>query len=196
MIKFAYLLLFFLFLAFTNSSFAENMPVPEQVIQLSYSASFAKDPKYVYYFLKHLDRWYLHLTPEHKKFTLLNSKELKVGTKIKNEESSQGQYLKHLYTVTQFDENGGVFQMVSPSTQIAVWKIFQMQNKTVLTIKIKNNQDGTYMISSDVELVFASKAEKDKALFFKADKIWQKHVDTEMTKALEIIDSFKNDVLD
>jgi hypothetical protein len=41
----------------------------------------------------------------------------------------------------------------------------------------------------DVQLIFASKADRDKALFFKTDKIWQKHINVEMTKAISIIET-------
>jgi hypothetical protein len=143
--------------------------------------------------LKHLDRWYLQLTPDHKKFVLLNSKELGVGTKIANEEESQGQYLKHLYTVTQFDENGGTFQMVSAVTRVAARGFFRLRNKTILTIKLENNKDGTCLMTSDLELIFVSKSDKEKAVSFKADKIWQKHMNAEMTKALAIIETEGHD---
>lgn len=192
MIKMINLFLLICFLGFTNISSAQNMPEPDRIIHLNFSATYKKDPKYLFYFLKHLDRWYLQLTSDHKKFKLLNSQELTVGTQIVNEEVSKGQELKHLYTVIQFDQNAGVFQMESPISRVLIWKLFRMQNKTILTIKIKDNKDGTYAITSDVELIFASKADKDKALSFKADKIWQKHVNTEMTKALEIINLLDN----
>jgi|CXWL01.1.fsa_nt_gi hypothetical protein len=182
------LFLFALFLGLTSFSQAKDMPESERTIRLSVSADFKKDPKYVYYFLRHLDRWYLQLTPDHKRFTLLNSQELNVGTQIENEEASQGQYVKHLYTVTQFDENTGVFQMVSPISRAVVWHFFQSQNKTILTIKIKDNGNGTCSMTSNIELVFASKGDKEKAVFFKVDKVWQKHLHKEMTKAIEIIE--------
>lgn len=184
---------FFLFMAsVANFSKAENILESDRAIHLSFSMTVKKDPKYIFYFLKHLDRWYLQLTPDHKKFVLLNAKDLKVGTKIKNEEESQGQYLKHLYTVTQFDENAGVFQLVSPATRVIVRKFFRMQNKTILTIRLKDNNDGTYLMMSDLDLIFASKSDKAKAVSLKADKIWQKHMNDEMTKALSIIESLDN----
>ncbi len=180
----------FLFLVgMTNLSKAENILESDRTIHLNFSMTVKKDPKYIFYFLKHLDQWYLQLTHDHKKFVLLNAKELKVGTKIKNEEESQGQYLRHLYTVTQFDENAGVFQLVSPATRVIVRKFFRMQNKTILTIRLKDNNDGTYLMTSDLDLIFASKSDKVKAVSLKADKIWQKHMDEEMTKALSIIES-------
>lgn len=164
----------------------------ERTIHLGFSTILKKDPRYVFYFLKHLDRWYLQLTPDHKKFVLLNSQELKVGTQIENEEESQGQYLKHLYAVTQFDEKAGVFQLESPVSRVAAWRFFPLRNKTVLTIKLRNNGDDTYLMTSDLELVFASKSDKEKAVSFKADKIWQKHVNEEMTKAVAIVESLDN----
>ncbi|MBI5415767.1 MAG: hypothetical protein HZA29_03025 [Candidatus Omnitrophica bacterium] len=139
---------------------AENIPDPEKTIRLGFSTIVKKDPGCVFYFLKHLDRWYLQLTPDHKKFVLLNSKELGVGTEIANEEESQGQYLKHLYTVTQFDENGGTFQMVSAVTRVAARRFFRLRNKTILTIKLENNKDGTCLMTSDLELIFVSKSDK------------------------------------
>ena len=157
-------------------------------MHLNFSTIFKKETKDVFYFLKHLDRWYLQLTPDHKKFILLNSKELKVGTEIENEESSQGQYLKHLYTVNQFDENAGIFQMESPASRAVVWGFFRLKYKTALTINIKNNRNGTCLMTSNLELVFTTKADKDKALFFKADKIWQKHMNEEMTKAVAMVE--------
>ena len=158
-------------------------------IQVGFSNFFKKEPRYVFYFLKHLDRWYLQLTPAHKKFILLNAKELKVGTKIENEEKSHGQHVRHLYTVTKFDQGAGVFQMESPVSRIVVWGIFRLQNKSDLTIRLKDNGDGTYFMTADLRLIFASKADKDKAVFFKADQIWQKHMDEEMTKAVFIVES-------
>ncbi len=172
---------------------ADNIPDPEKTIHLGFSTIIKKDPGYVFYFLKHLDRWYLQLTPDHKKFVLLNSKELGVGTKIRNEEESQWQYLKHLYTVTQFDENGGTFQMVSPATHVAARRFFRLQNKTILTIKLEDNKDGTCLMTSDLELIFVSKSDKEKAVSFKADKIWQKHMNEEMAKALAIIESLETE---
>ncbi len=187
------LCLFFLFLLFwdttANSGQAEDTLEFERTIHLSFSTILKKDPRYAFYFLKHLDRWYLQLTPDHKKFNLLNSKELKVGTQIENEEVSQGQRLNHLYTVTKFDENAGVFQMDSPVSRAVVRGFIRLQNKTVLTIKFKNNADGTYLMMSDLELIFASKADKGKAVSFETDKIWQKHMNEEMTKAAAIVES-------
>ncbi len=171
---------------------AENNFDNDKTIHLNFSIIFKKDPKYAFYFLKHLDRWYLQLTPDHKRFALLNSNELKVGTRIENEESSQGQYLKHWYTVTQFDENTGMFQMESPASRVRTGVFFRLQYKTILTIKIKNNGDGTCLMTSDLDLVFASKADKNKALSFKADKIWQKHMNEEMTKTVAIVESLGN----
>ena len=173
----------------TASARAENLSEPERTIQLGFSKVFKKEPRYVFYFLKHLDRWYLQLTPAHKKFILLNAKELKVGTKIENEEKSHGQHVRHLYTVTKFDQGAGVFQMESPVSRIVVWGIFRLQNKSDLTIRLKDNGDGTYFMTADLRLIFASKADKDKAVFFKADQIWQKHMDEEMTKAVFIVES-------
>lgn len=187
--------LFFLVLflgSITDLSKAENNLDNDKTIHLDFAIIFKKDPEYAFYFLKHLDRWYLQLTPDHKKFTLLNSKEIKVGTKIENEESSQGQYLKHLYTVTQFDENAGMFQMESPASRVAAWGFLRLQYKTTLTIKIENNRDGTCLMMSDLDLVFASKADKRKALSFKADKIWQKHMNEEMTRAVAIVELLDN----
>ncbi|GEM_PF-5731575 len=186
------LFLFFLFLGYIKDlSGAENILESERTIHLSFSTVVKKDSQRVFYFLKHLDRWYLQLTPDHKKFIVLNAKELKVGTKIENEEASQGQYLQHLYIVTQFDENAGVFQIESPASRAVVWGLFRLQNKTILTIRLRNNGNGTYLMTSDLELVFASKSDKGKAMFFKADKIWQKHMNEEMTKAIAIVESLK-----
>jgi hypothetical protein len=187
-----FLLIFYVSNLYVESN-AQSFEINDsRTIHLNFSTIFKKEPKYVFYFLKHLDRWYLQLTPDHKKFVLLNSKELSIGTKIENEEESQGQYLKHLYTVTQFDENAGVFQMVSPATRVVVGKFFRMQNKTILTIKVKDNKDGTYLMTSDLDLIFASKSDKAKAVSFKADKIWQEHMNEEMTKAITIIESLDN----
>ena len=44
-------------------------------------------------------------------------------------------------------------------------------------------------MTADLRLIFASKADKDKAVFFKADQIWQKHMDEEMAKAVFIVES-------
>ena len=184
------LFLFSLFwINIANLGRAENILESDRTIHLSFSTAVKKDLEYVFYFLKHLDRWYLQLTPDHKKFVLLNAKELKVGTRIKNEEESHGQHLKHLYTVTQFDKNTGIFQMESPVTYVVVQKFFRLQNKTILTIKFKDNKDGTFLMTSDLDLVFASKFDKEKAIFFKADKIWQKHINEEMTQAVAIVES-------
>ena len=177
---------------FSKVSTAENILEAERTIHLNFSTTVKKDPRYAFYFLKHLDRWYFQLIPDHKKFILLNSKELKVGTQIENEEVSQGQRVKHLYTVTQFDEKAGVFQMASPVSHVVVLGIFRLQNKTVLTIKLKNNGDGTYLMTSDLNLIFASKADKQRAVSFKADRIWQKHMNEEMTKAVTIVESLSN----
>lgn len=190
-------MLLFSFLGCITTSAKIDIPESERTIQLSFSAVSQKDLPHVFYFLQHLDRWYLQLTPDHKKFILLNSKELNVGTQIDNEEESHGQYVKNLYTVTQFDQSAGVFQMESPVSRIVIWGIFRSQNKTVLTIRLKDKGDGTYFMTADLRLIFASKAEKDKAVFFKTDQIWQKHMNEEMTKAVSIIESLsdiKNDL--
>lgn len=74
--------------------------------------------------------------------------------------------------------------MESPVSRVAARVFLRLQYKTTLTIKIENNGDGTCLMMSDLELVFASKADKRKALSFKADKIWQQHMNEEMTKTL------------
>lgn len=176
----------------TASVMAENSPESERTIQLSFSKVLKKSPWHAFYFLEHLDRWYLQLTPDHKKFILLNAKELKVGTKIENEEKSHGQHVRHLYTVTKFDQGAGVFQMESPVSRVVVWGIFRLQNKTDLTIRLKDNGDGTYFMTADLRLVFASEADKDKAVFFKVDQIWKKHMYEEMTKAVSIVESLSD----
>ena len=61
-----------------------------------------------------------------------------------------------------------------------------------MTIKFKDNKDGTFLLMSDLDLVFASKFDKEKAIFFKADKIWQKHMNEEMTEAVAIVESLDN----
>ncbi len=191
--KFLSLFLLFSFLGcVTASAKVETMPESERTIHLSFSKVFKKGPQYVFYFLKHLDRWYLELTPDHKKFILLNSKELGIGTQIENEEASHGQHVRHLYTVTQFDQGAGIFQMESPVSRVVVWGIFRLQNKTDLTIRLKGNGDGTYMMTADLRLIFASKADKDKAIFLKTDQIWQKHMNVEMTKAVSIVESLSD----
>ena len=187
--------LFFIFSFFgcmTASARAGNSPEPERTIQLSFSKVLKKEPGYVFYFLKHLDRWYLQLTPDHKKFILVNAKELKVGTKIENEEKSHGQHVRHLYTVTKFDQGAGIFRMESPVSHVVVRGILRLQNKTDLTIRLKDNGDGTYFMTADLRLIFASKADKDKAVFFKTDQIWQKHMYEEMTKAVSIVESWSD----
>jgi hypothetical protein len=187
--------LFFMFSflgCMTASARAENSPGPERTIQLSFLKVLKKEPGYAFYFLKHLDRWYLQLTPDHKKFILLNAQELQVGTKIENEEESHGQHVRHLYTVTKFDQGAGVFQMESPVSRVVVWGIFRLQNKTDLTIRLKDNGDGTYFMTADLRLVFASEADKDKAVFFKVDQVWKKHMYEEMTKAVSIVESLSD----
>lgn len=169
----------------------DDIPEPERTIQLRFSKTFGQNPQHVFYFLKHLDRWYLQLTPEHKKFVLLNSKELEIGAQIEDEEKSGGQYIKHLYTVTQFDPGAGIFQMESPASRVVVWGIFRFQNRTELTIRLKDAGDGAYMMTADLRLIFASKTDKDKAVFFKTDRVWQKHMDAEMTKAVSIVESLQ-----
>lgn len=185
--------LFFLFLGCATSlGQSEDVLEAEKTIRINFSTTLTKKPQYTFYFLKHLDRWYLQLSPDHKKIVLLNAKELKVGTRIKIEEIAQGQHLKHLYTVTQFDENVGMFRMESPMTRVVIRKFFRLQNKTVLTIQLKNSGNGTYSLTSDLEIVFPSRSDKEKAVFFKADKVWQRHMNHEMTAAVTIVESLDN----
>ena len=47
-------------------------------------------------------------------------------------------------------------------------------------------------MTADLRLIFASKADKDRAVFFKTDQIWQKHMYEEMTKAVSIVESLSD----
>ncbi len=184
---------FILFLGCATASAAPNDTLEsERTIQLSFSALSNADPQTTFDFLRHLDQWYLQLTSDHKKFVLLNSKELNVGTQIENEEASGGQHLKHLYTVTKFDPEAGIFQIVSPISRAVIWGIIRFQNKTILTIGVKRNEKGACLVTADLQLVFSSKSDKNKAIFFQADRIWQKHMNIEMTKAVSIVESLQH----
>lgn len=182
-------MLFMFLVCITASAGAEDSPGTEGTIQLSFSRIVKKEPQYVFYFLKHLDRRYLQLTPDHKKFILLNAKNLDVGTRIENEEKSHGQHVRHLYTVTKFDPDEGVFQMESPVSRVAIWGIFRWQHRTDLAIRLTNNGDGAYLMTADLRLIFAFKADKGKAVFFRADRIWQRHMNEEMARAVSIVEA-------
>ena len=82
--------------------------------------------------------------------------------------------------------------MESPVSHVVVRGILRLQNKTDLTIRLKDNGDGTYFMTADLRLIFASKADKDRAVFFKTDQIWQKHMYEEMTKAVSIVESLSD----
>ena len=84
--------------------------------------------------------------------------------------------------------------MESPASHVVVWGVFRLQNKTVVTINIKDAGNGTCLVGADLQLIFGSRADKDKALFFKTDKIWQKHLNVEMTKAVSIIEGLSENV--
>lgn len=163
-----------------------------RTIHLSYAVTSKKDVKYADYFIRHLDRWYLKLTPDHKSFNLLNAKELAPGTRIDNEEESKGIRVHHLYTVTQLDEKEGIFRIVSPDSKAMVWGFLPAHFKTVLTLRFENQPDGSRSGRADLDLVFDTKTDKDLAVFIGVAGVWQKHTEIEMANSAKVIDSLDN----
>ncbi|MBU0502678.1 MAG: hypothetical protein KJ811_05510, partial [Candidatus Margulisbacteria bacterium] len=73
-----------------------------------YSLNCGKQsPEKIFDFLKNIDLYYLDLSPGHKKFQLINSPILAIGTTIEVEETAGNQYVKHNYQVVKIIENMG-----------------------------------------------------------------------------------------
>lgn len=138
-------------------------------------------------FLKNLKDEYLNLSTGHIKFDV----KTKDGTiaknaLIENEEQAGGQYVKHEYTVTNFDEEKCELDMESPQSKVLgnfLCKSYETEVKTKVQFHFKEED----VFHSKLSLKFAGKVNLFLALMVGTKKIWQNHFREEIAKGAKIM---------
>lgn len=136
----------------------------------------------IFYFFKHLDRYYLDISQAHKKFKVLDG--LKQGALIEVEETAGGQYVRHKYRVVKVVENRFI-RLVSDPSIVEIWGGFlKVPVKTTVEFEIKPNT-----ICSRLTLEFRSGLLHSIAKWMGVREIWGGHIKEEMEGAAEVIRS-------
>jgi hypothetical protein len=141
-------------------------------------------------FFVHLDKHYLDLSKDHKKFVLLNSDVLKQEIYIENEEESGGQYLKHYYYVEKFEVNQEkeILKLVLISKKSKVNTMFlNMDVKVMLLMDASKIALNTYKIESVLAIEFKNGFDLFLANLVNTKGIWAKHFQEELENGRNII---------
>ncbi|KAF0134799.1 MAG: hypothetical protein FD145_367 [Candidatus Saganbacteria bacterium] len=192
---FIFVLLIIIFIIVKQGfSLAETKPVTgnmDRSIICTAVVNAGKQPAdKIFYFFSHLDKYYLELSPGHKKFQILDAQVLAKGVHIAVEENAGGQYVIHKYEVTEFILNKQIRLMSSPS--IVKVGPFNIEVLTIVEFNITSDIDKEVtLVSSTLTLEFKSIASYYFAKLFRVKDVWESHLKEEMSNGMKIVESEK-----
>ena len=138
-------------------------------------------------FLKNLKDEYLNLSTGHVKFDVKTpSGTIAKNALIENEEHAGGQYVKHEYKVTNFDEEACKLDMESPHSKVS-GNFLCKSYETEVQTKVQFNFTQKDVFHAKLNLKFAGKADLISALMVGTEKTWRNHFGEEIAKGAEIM---------
>jgi hypothetical protein len=174
----------------TSEFLRDEGSIERSIVCESSMSADDQSPAKIYYFLKHLDRYYLNLSKGHKKFYVTNASHLGIGATIEVEETAGNQHVKHNYQAVKAIKNKYIM-LVSDPTTVNVLGFLNFRLKTSVEFKIQQSGIGNTILSTRLILEFNNKVEKLLANLIKTQEIWENHLKEELENGLKIIASEK-----
>ncbi len=150
-----------------------------------------ESPEKIFFLLKHLDRYYLQLSEVHEEFRITNGDCLFKGAQIINQESANGQSVRHLYTVEHFID-GQYVQLIS-NQSVVKKKLcgcnLSIQLKTIVEFDLKKSEFGETLITCKINLIFPNKFSFFASRLSRTEQIWSAHLRDEMAGGKRVLSS-------